>query len=327
MNLKKSLLVASLALTGLANAQEFSLTGEFRPRTELFGNGFNYRYQNGGNTSGQIGGSAPYVQTSVRAAINATYKTDAYTTYIGVQEVFNFGDRTQIENDNSANIRIQEAWADIKLSGTTTLKIGRQPLSYDDQRILGGLGWAQQARTHDAAVLKYKNDGYSLDLGGSLNTIESNEYNSVANFSYRDMGFLRVNKKYGALNLSLLGLANTYQNGTSDKANLITAGLHADYKSGILKLSANGYIQDGEHLFGGTTRTVDGAFLASLDAVVKVADKTSVLGGVEVISGSDSGEGTTGFFPLYGTNHKFNGYMDRFYVGVHALGSGLVKTL
>ena len=105
MNLKKSLLVASLALTGLANAQEFSLTGEFRPRYEFFGNG---------QSSTATSTTVSELNTSVRAALNAKYKSESYTVYLGVQEVFDFGDRTQIENDNSAKIRFQEAWADIK---------------------------------------------------------------------------------------------------------------------------------------------------------------------------------------------------------------------
>jgi len=46
--------------------------------------------------------------------------------------------------------------------------------------------------------------------------------------------------------------------------------------------------------------------------------------GMEVISGNDAGAGETGaFFPLYGTNHKFNGIMDYFYVGNHANTVGL----
>ncbi len=47
--------------------------------------------------------------------------------------------------------------------------------------------------------------------------------------------------------------------------------------------------------------------------------------GFESLSGTDqSGESTNhSFFPLYGTNHKFNGLMDYFYVGNHANNVGL----
>ncbi|NJB83184.1 hypothetical protein [Wenyingzhuangia aestuarii] len=313
MKFTKSLLAATFAFTAIANAQEtpsFSLEGEFRPRTEWFGHGQSKTAANG--TEG-------YVSTSVRAALNATYKTESYTTYLGIQEVFKFGDRPQISATGNGNFRVQEAWADIKLSKTSTFKIGRQPLSYDDQRILGGLGWAQQARTHDAGVFKYSNDGYSLNIGGALNTPNSSIYDTAALFSYREMAFVHANKKYNDFNLSALILANTYQATTENKSTLLTAGLHADYKIDIVTLKANAYIQDGQRV---GDVNVKGAYLASLDASIKATDITSISAGAEIISGKK--DDSAAFFPLYGTNHAFNGLMDRFYVGNHANAGGLV---
>ena len=327
MKLTKTLLAATFAVSALAQAQEtskFSLSGEFRPRTELFGRG---------QSSSALEGSEGAFNTSVRAALNADYNSDSYKLHIGIQEVFFFGDRPQISPaNNNNNFRVQEAWADINLAENLSLKIGRQPLSYDDQRILGGLGWAQQARTHDAAIFKYKNNGYSLDLGGSLsNTTPGTAIHSTLNaFSYRDMGLLRVNKKYDDVNVSFLGLVNTFQNGTSRKATLGTFGLHADYSAGIVKLSANAFLQDGERYniasaanpTTSTVQEIDGAYLLSLDAVIKATEKLTVLAGGEIISGAEDGK--FGFAPLFGTNHKFNGLMDRFFVGNFVNGPGLV---
>ena len=47
--------------------------------------------------------------------------------------------------------------------------------------------------------------------------------------------------------------------------------------------------------------------------------------GFETISGDDvtTTDKTEAFFPLFGTNHKFNGFMDYFYVGRHANSVGL----
>ncbi|WP_010136180.1 alginate export family protein [Ochrovirga pacifica] len=336
MKLKQILLTTVLATTAIANAQEkssFSLSGEFRPRTE-WRDGFNYRYQPnaaGGNTAGRKG-TEGYVLTDARVALKSSYTTDSYTVFTSIQSVITSGERRQIIATGNNKIRFQEAWADINLSESLSLKIGRQPLSYDDQRILGGLGWAQQARTHDVGVFKYKKDGYSLDLGYGFNT-ETNSNSSSDNtydlsgfFSYRKIAFARANKKYGKLNISALALYNDFQdeNGTGTDAisSLLTAGLHLDYKTGALSLSANGFIQDGDRIFGGNHQEINNAFLASLDATYKVSDKVSVLAGGEVISGANSD--SQAFFPLFGTNHKFNGLMDRFYVGNHAVGQGLV---
>jgi len=305
-----------------ASAQ-FTLEGEFRPRTELFNNGFNYRYQPAaaspaGNTSGREGTDA-FLGTSVRVALNSTYKTETYKLYLGIQEVFNYGDRTQISAAGNGNFRIQEAWANLKLSDFWSLKLGRQPLSYDDQRILGGLGWAQQARTHDVSILKYKKNGFSIDGGYALNTLGDNVYDSALLFSYRNLAFIHANKTSENFSVSGLLLNTTFQAGTDDKFNLLTGGIHAKVKFGKFGLAANAYLQDGERAGGGE---VKGAYLASLDATLKASNKVTLMAGAEIISGSD--DDSVAFFPLYGTNHKFNGLMDRFYVGNHAIGNGLV---
>ena len=299
-----------LACFQFATAQ-FTLEGEFRPRTELFGNG---------QSSTALEGSTPWLQTSIRAAINAKYTTESYTMYLGFQEVFLFGDRPQISPAGNGNFRVQEAWADIKLSDAWSFKIGRQPLSYDDQRILGGLAWAQQARTHDVGILKHKSkSGFALDAGYSLNTFGDNIYDTAALFSYRELGFIHANKSFGNFNLSALLLNTTYQNGTEDKSSLLTAGLHAKLKAGSFGFASNLYFQNGDRV---GDVAVDGALLYSLDATFKASEKVTLLAGFESISGKT--DDSAAFFPLYGTNHKFNGLIDRFYVGNHGNAGGLV---
>lgn len=310
--MKKQYLILAVLLASFqfTNAQ-FTLEGEFRPRTELFGNG---------QSSTAVDGSTPWLQTSLRAAINATYKTESYTVYLGFQEVFLFGDRTQISIAGNGNFRVQEAWADIKLADTWSFKIGRQPLSYDDQRILGGLDWAQQARTHDIGILRHTaKNGFTLDAGYSLNTYGDNIYDTATLFSYRELGYIHANKSFGKLNLSGLLLNTTFQNGTEDTSSLLTAGVHAQLNLGKLGFAGNIFMQNGDRV---GDVAVDGATLFGLDATYKATEKVSLLAGFESISGKT--DDSAAFFPLYGTNHKFNGLMDRFYVGNHANAGGLV---
>jgi hypothetical protein len=315
--MKKQYIILGLLLASfqLVNAQ-FTLEGEFRPRTELFGNG---------QSKTAADGSTAWLQTSVRAAINAKYKTEGYTVYLGLQEVFLFGDRPQISAASNGNFRVQEAWADLKLADNWSFKIGRQPLSYDDQRILGGLGWAQQARTHDIGVLKHTSkSGFTLDAGYSLNTYGDNIYDTSTLFSYRELAFIHANKSFGKLNLSGLFLNAIYQNGDSNKASLYTYGIHAKLPLGNFGLAANLYGQSGDRISGDglSDVAVKGASLFSLDATYKASEKVTLLAGFESISGKE--DDSAAFFPLYGTNHKFNGLMDRFYVGNHANAGGLV---
>lgn len=318
-------LIILLILSAQSIKAQFTLEGEFRPRSEYFGNGGNFT---GGTFPAQtaLDGDEGFIRTTIRAALKAGYKAETYTLFTSFQEVFAFGDRPQIATAGNGNFRVQEAWANLKLGESSSLKLGRQPLSYDDQRILGGLGWAQQSRTHDALVYKYANNGFNLDLGGALNTTTDEVYNTSALFSYRDMVFARANNKFGKLNLSFLGLVNTFQDSNAlagevdptKKSSLITAGLHADLPVGNFKFTTNLFLQEGERI-GGVD--VKGAYLASLAGVYKLSDKSSLGLTYEIISGRD--EDTAAFFPLYGTNHAFNGLIDRFYVGNHGNAGGL----
>ncbi|WP_406683501.1 hypothetical protein N1F78_12535 [Seonamhaeicola sp. MEBiC1930] len=306
---KQYLLITILALVAQFAQAQFTLEGEFRPRTELFGSG---------QSSTAADGSDAWLQTSVRAALMATYKAENYTYYMSFQEVFLHGDRQQIAASGNGNFRVQEAWVDFKLDDKWSFKLGRQPLSYDDQRILGGLGWAQQARTHDVGIIKHKSGSFSLDAGYAVNTIGGAVYNNATLFTYRNLGFVHAHTGSEKFNVSALLLNTTYQNG-GDKSNLFTGGLHAKAKLGSLGLASNFYLQSGNRV--GEVE-VKGALLYSLDATYKVSDKVTILAGFESIGGKT--DDSAAFFPLYGTNHKFNGLMDRFYVGNHGNAGGLV---
>lgn len=317
---KQHVLIGLVALIVQFAQAQFTLEGEFRPRSEYFGNGGNFT---GGTFPAQTATNADegFVRTTVRAAIKAKYTAETYTAFINFQEVFAFGDRSQIALAGNGNFRVQEAWANLKLGASSRLKLGRQQLSYDDQRILGGLGWAQQARTHDAAVYKYKKNKLSVDIGGALNTTVDEVYNVSSLFSYRDMVFTRINRKTEKFNISFLALINTFQDSNVDgtnKSSLLTTGLHAGYKTGGLSLTANLYLQEGQRL---GRIDVKGALLASILAKYKVNGKTTVGLGYESISGRT--DDSAAFFPLYGTNHAFNGLIDRFYVGNHGNAGGL----
>lgn len=316
--MKKQYVILGLLLSCLQFAQaQFTLDGEFRPRTEYL-HGF-------GSLIPEA--SEPDFFTVTRARLNAGYSTESYKMYLSIQDVLLWGENPQIiHTDANNHFDIFEAWAELQLGKGWSTKLGRQVLSYDDQRILGGLDWAQQGRNHDAALLKYSKDGFALDFALAFNqdnlASAGNLYATTALFSYKTMQMLHLNKKFGNLSASLLLMNNGFQNATPGVSNLQTIGTHLNYKKGAFGVAANAYIQTGQRL---GDVDVKGAYDLSLDLSYKVSEKVGLSAGIEVISGNDAGAGETGaFFPLYGTNHKFNGLMDYFYVGNHANSIGLV---
>ncbi len=326
--MKKQYVILGLMLLCFQFARaQFTLDGEFRPRTE-YRHGFGSLIPDAAEAGFGI---------STRVRLNTSYITDNYWVYVSLQDVMVWGENRQIlPYDQNNSFAVFQAWAEIKLGENTSTKIGRQVLSYDDQRILGGLDWAQQGRNHDAALLKYKKDNFMLDAALAFNQDYSHPtgfvsagttYNTKGFFSYKTMQMLYMKKNWEKLSGSLLLMNNGFQEFDTDNtadgvSNLQTLGTHLDYKSGSFGIAANAFFQSGKRQ---GAVDVKGAYLLGLDFSYKVAPKVGLGAGLEIISGNDGAAGETGaFFPLYGTNHKFNGFMDYFYVGNHANSIGLV---
>jgi len=93
--------------------------------------------------------------------------------------------------------------------------------------------------------------------------------------------------------------------------------------SSNLNVAVNAYLQTGKDKSDNDLS----AYLVGLDLGLKASSKVSLGLGFEMQSGNDNntiGDKNNAFNPFYGTNHKFNGFMDYFYVGNHANNVGLV---
>ncbi|MCK0133535.1 alginate export family protein [Arenibacter sp. S6351L] len=321
-------LLTLMALYGPISNAQFTLDGEFRPRTELR-HGFGSLIADDADAGFGV---------STRLRLNAGYAIDAYKFYVSLQDVMVWGENRQLLPDDENNsFAVFEAWADINLGSGFSTKLGRQTLDYDDQRILGSVGWTQQARNHDAAILQYAKEKFQLDLGLAYSQDYDNPsgfqsvgtaYNTTGFFSYKTMQYLYLKENWKNLSGSLLFLNNGFQNFETDGttpdgiSNLQTLGTHIDFKKGSFGAALNAYLQTGERQ---GTIDVGGAYLLGLDINYKASAKVGLGAGMEIISGNDAStsDKTEAFFPLYGTNHKFNGFMDYFYVGNHANSVGL----
>tara|TARA_R110000868_G_scaffold34421_1_gene124345 strand:+ start:47908 stop:49191 length:1284 start_codon:yes stop_codon:yes gene_type:complete len=324
---KQHVLIGLLFLVAQFISAQFTIDGEFRPRTE---------YRHGYGNIIADGADAGF-GISTRARLNFGFKEESYKVYVSLQDVMTWGENRQLlPADANNSFALFEAWGELKLGESFSTKIGRQTIDYDDQRIMGSVGWAQQARNHDAALLKYKKDKFMFDVGLAFNQDKADlsgfssvgtTYNTTGFFSYKTMQYAYLKQSWDVFSGSLLVLNNGFQeyeaNGTTPDgtSSLLTVGTHLGYKKGKLGLDSNLFIQTGQRQ---GRVDVKGAYLASLDLSLKASDKVALGAGVEIISGNDGAAGETGaFFPLYGTNHKFNGFMDYFYVGNHANSVGI----
>lgn len=336
MKLKPLLLMISfLLVTGWAIGQTVKIDGEIRPRAE-FKDGYKQLPPNSSDAAFSI---------SQRTRFNAYYGSKIFNAYVSMQDIRVWGDVNQLDKGSSNSFAIHQAWGEYFLNKNISFKVGRQELVYDDSRIFGNVGWAQQARAHDLGLFKYEKNNFKFHVGLAYNqkndVLFGTDYyaslldgNYTLNANYKTMQFLWLNTKIGEAGLSLLflnnGMESVKQIVNVDEFKTIysqTIGARITPTFGTVKLATAFYYQMGK--VGNNATSLSASYFA-LEGSVKAYASTSITAGFEFLSGTsrkdkmEHADQLSSFTPLYGTNHKFNGHMDYFYVGNHANNVGLV---
>ena len=136
-----------------------------------------------------------------------------------------------------------------------------------------------------------------------------------------------MHKDWGQFKGSFLFLNNGLQviSSTDTRTNFSqTIGGRLEYKKNNLTTNVNFYYQTGTD--GDTLDTDINAWLFGPEILYKVNNQFTVGIGAELMSGNSQVNPSLenqAFNPFYGTNHKFNGFMDYFYVGNHIGSVGL----
>jgi hypothetical protein len=332
-------LIASLStIISLQASAQFSLSGEFRLRSE-FRDGYGSPLPEGTN---------PAFFISQRTRLNFGYDMYRLKFGLSIQDVRVWGqdvstiNRTTTQNNNG--LMLYEAWAEILLTDTTvknkslSLKIGRQELIYDDQRLIGNSDWVLQGRRFDAGVLKFESSSWSIHLAAVYNQNQENNSGTIYNPTppgnypastnggtmYKSLEFLHANRRLQAGNLSFLFLTDQFSRYNMDTINNVpsktylsstwsraTTGFYFNNRFQKIVVTASAYYQFGRSSSGQQLRTA----LFSGNVQYSFATMYSVTGGIDYTSGGMHGSTSNVFDPLYGTPHKFWGLMDYFYVG------------
>lgn len=381
---------------------QLSLTGQLRVRSE---------FRNGYGTL-ETTGNQPAFLTSQRARLNFHYRSARVIFHASVQDVRVWGaDASTINNADGARLGVHEAWAELIFANADdsafahspvqyfSVRIGRQELVYDDQRLLGNLDWLQQARRHDAIVFKLLNKGWQVDAGAAFNqNTDAFNYNGTfytpanipayvkdskgnlapvpagyiplvtttgpsarngspslvaapgtngANQDYKAMQFIYGAKQWKQTRLSGLLFADEFGKYKLDSTRNIAGadtgyiygrhfnqqGVNARVTGGLLlttpldghnnnwRLQAGGYYQMGHDR--------DGLNLSAYTTTLSLTyarPPFAATVGWDYLSGNNAFSSSATnhrFDPLYGTPHKFWGYMDYFYAGTGSAAGGL----
>lgn len=303
-------------------AQEVTLSGEIRPRFE---------YRHGYKTLSPDGADAATF-VSQRTRLNGFFANENFKVGLVIQDVRVWGDVGQLNTSDLNGPAIHEAWGEAMINQKLSIKVGRQEIVYDDSRIFGNVGWAQQARSHDAAIVKYNPaKAHTINVGFAYNANGESLFKTDYTVnSYKTFQYIWYHGTFGNAGLSFLvlnnGMAYAQDSATQKVAFSQTIGPRFTYGKDAFTFDASLYYQGGKNAKNNDLS----AMYFSANVSYKVSDKFAIAIGGEYLSGTSTEEAATpgdkdkSFTPLYGTNHKFNGWMDYFYVGSYNGSNGLI---
>ncbi|GAA4832492.1 alginate export family protein [Algivirga pacifica] len=332
--MKKLLLGGLLILFPLLIfAQEFRLDADYRAR---------YEHRRGWGTlrpdADENDAAANFISQRARLIAYYKSKSERLDFKMAIQDVRTWGATPQL-GVVGANLALHEAWAAVHLDSNSFLRVGRQELNFDDSRFLGNVDWIMPARAHDAIMFQHKSS-FLLQLGAAVHTNRETLFREPYTVSnYKAMQFIRFKQEFDFFNLMVLFFNNGQEiapaNPSRSELETVysqTYGIRSEFRLGLVDLDVNFYLQGGKD----ATNTKIRAFNLRPEGRINVDDNLKIVAGFEWLSGTDTEFGLLGggqgiraedknysYSPFYGTNHKFNGYMDYFYVGNHFNNVGL----
>ena len=268
-----------------------------------------------------------------RARLTLEYERPHFAMRISAQHTGIWG------QENRGAFNLHEAWAKVTSKQGLFLQIGRQALSYDDERIIGMNDWTMAANSHDALKLGYEGLGHKLHLIATYNqnaNASTSGSTFFANGSQPHKTFQVVWYHYDApwqtvpFGFSVLGMNIGMQGGEQGVNEHMEwqqlVGAYVQCCPKYCTFEASYY-----HQFGYTEQHAPiNAFMASARAQVQPADLYGFTAGYDYLSGDDylvlrgssqmglpRHEIIKGFNPIYGSHHKFYGMMDFFYISAY----------
>lgn len=314
--LKLLILLVLGTISADIQAQELDVNLQIRPRFE-YRNGYKTLIPEGTEATSQI---------SQRSRLNFNYKQEDLTVKLTFQNTRTWGDVPTTATADKNGVAVFEAWAQYDFTKKWSARMGRQVLSYDNQRIMGEMDWAQQAQSHDALMVSFHPENHQLDMGLAYNSNAENTFQTPYTITnYKAMQYAWYHTTFDKIGASLLLLNTGYEYENLAKKLLVdykqTFGTYLTYKTAKIDSNIWLYGQTGK-----STNLQVSAWNAAANFGYNFTESFKAGLGYEFLSGkatNDASKVIKSFNPLFGTNHGFNGYMDYFYVGNHLNSVGL----
>jgi len=288
--------------------KKFQLDAEYRIRPE-YREG--YAQMRNDTTSG-----ASFISQRTRLSFSYT-NSNTFSSLVTIQDIRVWGQQDP-RSVTPSTLQLFEGWVEPKFTPEFSVRIGRQKLIYDNQRLFADNNWRTGAASYDAVCFKYNNDKVTTDLVGIFNQsserLRGTDFAPVgfSSFKLLVMNYLRL-KIFNNTTLTLINSGDGFQ--AADNPEKIymryTDGGRIEYEKKNFYATVASYYQWGK-LVSGKNVT---AWYVQPEIKLSNINKFQFRLGAELFSGTAYDTPTDkdhSFSPLLGSGHTFNGSLDLF---------------
>ena len=252
-------------------------------------------------------------------------RSEGQAVALSVQDAWAWGDVSSQERYGRARgLEVHEAFAIVPVGADSYLKLGRQEIDYDDQRLLSSAPQSPSGQAFDVGLLHYQLWPVALEVFfGRAPTPRSYAAGSISTDVGRDVDFGGTHTRVELGDN--LGVAFTFlaRHDGTDGSIRQTLGSFVSGTLGALNYSGQVYYQGGYH-----DDEVVQAYLwaGRLSYEPRVTWCPTLGAGLDYLSGNGTVQGV--FDTLYGENHEQYGRMDRFvHMAADTMGLGLIDVM
>lgn len=282
-----------------------------------------------GYASIPVENSAASVFVNQRSRISFNYQHNGlFNSVVSFQDVRVWGMHDPRGLDGT--LQLFEGYVEPLITPSFSIRIGRQRIVYDNQRLFAENDWRVNASAHDAINFRYYKDKLNVELVAAFNQTNERIFGTdftpaepsitpgsgTPSASWTNYKALGVNYiKYDispSFTATTIVASDAYED-TVNKEKMFwrfTYGGRLEYKKDNWYATASGYLQSGRNANG---KTIE-AWYIQPEIKYTQPDNFNIRLGAEILSGDDGtvGEKDHNFVPLYGVAHRFNGFMDLF---------------
>ncbi|AWG20124.1 hypothetical protein FFWV33_00605 [Flavobacterium faecale] len=263
-----------------------------------------------------------------RTRLNFEYKQGtAFNAVVSLQDARVWGSHDP--RGLNGTIQLFEGYVEPNITPNFSVRIGRQRLVYDNQRLFAENDWRVNGNSHDAITFRYKKNKLSSELAGAFNQTAERTFgtdytptelsitpgNGTAatwtNYKALAVHYLKYDFDSHA-SITTIIASDAYQDVVTKEQNYwrFTYGGRLEYKTNQWYATVNCYLQSGRNSTGKTIQS----WYIQPEVKYSPTSQFAIRLGAEILSG-DKGKISDvdhSFVPLYGVAHRFNGFMDIF---------------